>query len=195
MPEILQRLLGSTRFYATLISILVPLLNRYLDLQLSTEELIAIIIGPNVWSIGQSMRSSRAKSVTTAIVALCFVFAIPQNADARGPFRRIVSNTSSTVINIAADTAATVQIAAWNMIDHASEKLARARASAEYRAAHGIQGHVTHLELGGSVTQSGVGWASHDANPRTCLGRRGERSDTYCFVARGATGWYSTCVR
>lgn len=60
----------------------------------------------------------------------------------------------------------------------------QALASAHYRAANRIKGH-THLD---THRTSGVGWASHDASPNTCLGRGG---DAYA-VARGVDGFYST---
>lgn len=60
----------------------------------------------------------------------------------------------------------------------------QALASAQYRAANRIKGH-THLD---THRTSGVGWASHDASPNTCLGRGG---DAYA-VARGVDGFYST---
>lgn len=59
-----------------------------------------------------------------------------------------------------------------------------ALASAQYRAANRIHGH-SSLD---THRTSGVGWASGDANPTTCLGRGGE---AYAVV-RGADGWYAT---
>lgn len=60
----------------------------------------------------------------------------------------------------------------------------QALASAQYRAANRIKGH-THLD---THRVSGVGWASHDASPTTCLGRGGE---AYAVV-QGSDGFYST---
>lgn len=177
-----------------LISVIVPILNRKFDLGLSVEELLAIIVGPNVWAIGQSLRSSRATAVTTAIAVFFFVAVIPQTADARGPLRRVLGSTTNAVANVAVGTAATVQVAAHNAVDIVSDKYQRALASAQYRAAHLLHGHATHLELGNGVTQSGVGWASHDSNPMTCLGRRGFTRAT-CAVVAGPDGWYATCVQ
>ena len=59
-----------------------------------------------------------------------------------------------------------------------------ALASAQYRAANRIHGH-SSLD---THRISGVGWASGDANPTTCLGRGG---DAYAVV-RGEDGWYAT---
>lgn len=60
----------------------------------------------------------------------------------------------------------------------------QALASAQYRAANRIHGH-SYLD---THRKSGVGWASHDSQPNTCLGRGG---DSYA-VARGSDGFYST---
>ena len=69
----------------------------------------------------------------------------------------------------------------------ASNAYQQALASAQYRAANRIKGH-THLD---THRVSGVGWASHDASPATCLGRGGE---AYA-VAQGVDGFYSTKFR
>ena len=60
----------------------------------------------------------------------------------------------------------------------------QALASAQYRAANRIHGH-SYLD---THRTSGVGWASSDGNPTTCLGRGGENY----AVARGSDGWYAT---
>jgi hypothetical protein len=60
--------------------------------------------------------------------------------------------------------------------------------SAQYRAAHGIKGHCS-IEMG---RNAGVGWSSHDPNPRTCFWER-RHQGAYASV-RGADGWYSTLV-
>lgn len=65
-----------------------------------------------------------------------------------------------------------------------SSSYSQAMASARYRAANRIHGH-TSLD---THRTSGVGYASHDPTPDTCLGRGG---DSYA-VAQGADGWYST---
>ena len=70
----------------------------------------------------------------------------------------------------------------------------RALASAQYRAANGIKGHVRGELLPGRASSSGVGFATNNPNPRTCLGVPGQTSAT-CAVVRGRDGWYSTCVR
>jgi len=191
MPEIIQRLLGSTRFWAAVISIAVPILNRHFDLGLSVEEIIAIIVGPNAWSLGQSLRSSRAKTVAASAIVMCLSLAFMQSAEAKHPFRKLVNKTVDAGVYAVART----EVAVVNTVDIVSDKYQRALASAQYRAAHRIHGHVTHLELGGGVTQSGVGWASHDSNPMTCLGRRGERRGVVCAVVAGLDGFYATCLQ
>ena len=190
MPEIIQRLIGSTRFWAMVISIAVPIINRKFDLGLSVEEILAIIIGPNAWSLGQSLRSSRAKTVVASVVVLCLSLAFMPSAEAKHPLRKLAHKTVDASVYAVART----EVAVHNTVDHLSDKYQRALASAQYRAANRIHGHATHLELGGSATQSGVGWASHDSNPMTCLGRRGFTS-AVCAVVRGSDGWYSTCIR
>jgi hypothetical protein len=60
--------------------------------------------------------------------------------------------------------------------------------SAQYRAANGIKGHCS-IEMG---RNAGVGWSSHDPNPRTCFWER-RHQGSYASV-RGADGWYSTLV-
>jgi hypothetical protein len=70
----------------------------------------------------------------------------------------------------------------------------RAYNSASYRAANGIKGHVRGELLTNRASSSGVGFATNNPNPRTCLGIPGRTSAT-CAVVKGADGWYSTCVR
>lgn len=60
----------------------------------------------------------------------------------------------------------------------------QALASAQHRAANRIHGH-SYLD---THRNSGVGWATSDSMPTTCLGRGGE---AYA-VTRGSDGWYST---
>lgn len=63
-----------------------------------------------------------------------------------------------------------------------------ALASAQFRAANRIHHH-SYLDTGSNVRGgSGVGWASHDATPTTCLGRGGS---AYAVV-QGQDGWYAT---
>lgn len=65
-----------------------------------------------------------------------------------------------------------------------SNAYTQALASAQYRAANQIHGH-SYLD---THRTSGVGWATSDATPNTCLGRGG---NNYAVV-RGADGWYAT---
>jgi hypothetical protein len=83
--------------------------------------------------------------------------------------------------------------------DGSSDAYSRAYASATARAARGIKGHITSLEMPrvmqpGRRYQSGVGFSTSNPNPRTCLGTPGQTS-AVCAVVRGADGWYATCVR
>lgn len=65
-----------------------------------------------------------------------------------------------------------------------SSSFQQALASAQYRAANRIHGH-SYLD---THRTSGVGWATSDSTPTTCLGRGGANY----AVARGADGWYAT---
>lgn len=67
----------------------------------------------------------------------------------------------------------------------ASSAYSQALASAQYRAANRIRGH-SYLD---THRTSGVGWASSNSKPNTCLG--GDNRASYASV-RGADGWYST---
>lgn len=58
--------------------------------------------------------------------------------------------------------------------------------SAQYRAERGIHGH-SPIEMGRTA---GVGWASSDSNPVTCLGRGGANY----AVVRGVDGFYATKI-
>lgn len=61
----------------------------------------------------------------------------------------------------------------------------QALASAQYRAANRIHGH-SYLD---THRTSGVGWATGNSKPNTCLG--GDNGSTYAVV-QGADGWYAT---
>lgn len=187
MPDVIQRLIGSTRFWALVIGIAVPILNRKFDLGLNVEEIIAILVGTTAYSISQSIRSSKPPKV--AAIALAFLVLSAGNAEAKHPLRRLVSRS----VDVGVYAVARTEVAVTNTLDHLSEKYQRALASAQYRAANRVHGHATHLELGGCVRRSGVGFASHDSNPMTCLGRKGFTS-AICAVVRGPDGYYATCV-
>jgi len=95
----------------------------------------------------------------------------------------------------ACESAASVSYSATD-----SSAYSRALASAQYRAANGIKGHVRGELLQGDAlrragrSSSGVGFSTSNPNPRTCLGVPGQTSAT-CAVVRGRDGWYSTCIR
>lgn len=61
----------------------------------------------------------------------------------------------------------------------------QALASARYRAANRIHGH-SYLD---THRTSGVGWATGNSKPNTCLG--GDNGSTYAVV-QGTDGWYAT---
>jgi len=85
---------------------------------------------------------------------------------------------------------ATPFVMAHNAVHNVGERVSNAYqtalASAQYRAANRIHGHC-HID---SQTTSGVGWASHDSMPTTCLGKGGEGY----AVVRGVDGWYATKI-
>lgn len=94
------------------------------------------------------------------------------------------------VVHKAAAVVATPIVMASNVVEATTERMSdayqTALASAQYRAANRIHGH-SYID---SQTTSGVGWASHDSMPTTCLGRGGENY----AVVRGSDGWYATKI-
>lgn len=124
------------------------------------------------------------------LFVFCFLFCKSEVAEAGGPIRNAISRMTSKK----AETTTTRTFTISRSTATESDKYQIALASAQYRAARGIRGHVASLELVGGIRESGVGFASHDSNPATCLGRPG-RTTAVCAVVRGIGGWYSTCVR
>lgn len=82
------------------------------------------------------------------------------------------------------DSVSVVNRSQPRLVSSVSSAYQQALASAQYRAANRIHGHSpldTHRT-------SGVGWASSNSTPTTCLGRGG---DSYAVV-QGSDGWYAT---
>jgi hypothetical protein len=71
------------------------------------------------------------------------------------------------------------------LVSSISSTYQQALASAQYRAANRIHGH-SYLD---THRTSGVGWATGNSKPNTCLG--GDNGSTYAVV-RGSDGWYAT---
>lgn len=71
------------------------------------------------------------------------------------------------------------------LVSAVSSTYQQALASAQYRAANRIHGH-SYLD---THRTSGVGWATGNSKPNTCLG--GDNGSTYA-VAQGSDGWYAT---
>lgn len=186
MNDIFNSLIKSRRFWAAVASIIVVVFKDRIPL--TEEQITTIVMGIYAWIVGESIRSSQAVKVGL-IAGLLFCFAMP-SAEAAGPVRRLLSRSVSIATNVTART----QVAIQNTAERAADKYQTALASAQYRAANRIRGHVPRLELLGGIRSSGVGYASHDPNPATCLGRPGSTSAT-CAVVRGPDGWYSTCVQ
>ena len=186
MNDIFNSLIKSRRFWAAVSSIAIVIFQDRLPISPEQIEMIVLAIGS--WIVGESFRSSQATKAALIAFALC-CFAIP-SAEAAGPVRRLLQRSAT----VATNATATAHVAIANTAERASDKYQAALASAQYRAANRIKGHVSRLELTGGIRSSGVGYASHDSNPRTCLGRPGQTS-AVCAVVRGADGWYSTCVQ
>lgn len=186
MNDVFNSLIKSRRFWAAVASIAVVVLKDRLPL--TEEQITNIVLAIGAWIVGESFRSSQATKAAIIVFALCCV-CIP-SAEAAGPVRRILKRSAT----VATNATATAHVAIANTAERAGDKYQAALASAQYRAANRIKGHVSRLELVGGIRASGVGYASHDSNPRTCLGRPGQTS-AVCAVVRGADGWYSTCVQ
>ena len=133
----------------------------------------------------------RMKKITLFLLVSCLFCC--GTAEAGGPLRNAFKKAFSR------PQASTVRAASTNANVGSSDSYARALASATARAARGIKGHITSLEMPrvmqpGRRYQSGVGFSTSNPNPRTCLGVPGKTS-AVCAVVRGADGWYATCVR
>ena len=74
------------------------------------------------------------------------------------------------------------------LVSAVSSTYQQALASAQYRAANRIHGH-SYLD---THRTSGVGWATSNPKPNTCLG--GDNGSTYAVVL-GSDGWYATKFR
>lgn len=119
---------------------------------------------------------------STLFMSVVILAAISQCALAAGPFRNRLKRPCAAYCG-----------------KGDADPYSRAYASASTRAAKGIKGHITELEMpavmkAGVCYQSGVGFSSSDPNPVTCLGVPGKTTAT-CAVVKGTDGWYATCVR
>jgi hypothetical protein len=63
MNDAIQSLLKSRRFWAIVLAMLVPILNKKFNLELSTEELLALFFGPVGWAALETIRSSKVSDV------------------------------------------------------------------------------------------------------------------------------------
>ena len=59
MNDVISSLFKSRRFWALALGIAVPVLNKKLGLDLSVEEIMAIVFGTGCWAVSESIRSSR----------------------------------------------------------------------------------------------------------------------------------------
>lgn len=59
MNDVISSLFKSRRFWALALGVAVPILNQKLGLNLSVEEILAIVFGTGFWAVSESIRSSR----------------------------------------------------------------------------------------------------------------------------------------
>lgn len=65
MNDAIQSLIKSRRFWAIVLAMLVPIINKKFNLELSSEELLALFFGPVGWAALETFRSSQAPSNDT----------------------------------------------------------------------------------------------------------------------------------
>jgi hypothetical protein len=58
--DAIQSLIKSRRFWAVVLAMLVPIINKKFNLELSSEELLALFFGPVGWAALETIRSSQA---------------------------------------------------------------------------------------------------------------------------------------
>lgn len=131
-----------------------------------------------------------------SVLVFCAVVFAGSSLHAGGPFRNAMKKAFNRTQATSRTSVVTRERTTYQ---GSSDAYSRAYASAAARAARGIKGHLTSLEMPrvmqpGRRYESGVGFSTSNPNPRTCLGVPGQTS-AVCAVVRGADGWYATCVR
>lgn len=96
----------------------------------------------------------------------------------------VLKAVATAPIRVVQEVAPVVREIAMAPVHVASDVYQEALASAQYRAANRIHGH-SPLDM---HRTSGVGWASSNSTPTTCLGAGGPGY----AVVQGSDGWYAT---
>ena len=136
--------------------------------------------------------------VLSVVCALLLFGVMAQESSAQGPVRRVVRALVGAPVVAVRNVFHAPQAVTYGQVQGyqasgSNDAYARAYASASYRAAHGIRGHVAGELPRGRAGSAGVGFSSYDPNPMTCLGKPG-RTSAICAVVQGRGGWYATCV-
>lgn len=62
MNDAIQSLIKSRRFWAIVLAMLVPIINKKFNLELTSEELLVLFFGPATWAALETFRSSKDPS-------------------------------------------------------------------------------------------------------------------------------------